>query len=247
MVRLRQRVQGDSAIVAAWLAGSFGRNTQDPYSDIDIALIFNSPAEREMAWQRRVNFCTDILTYVPAKSIDSNWESHIVLFSNGTLVDFRFNDRESLQPNWRDGEIKILKDTADRYAEQHQALSLRSGKQVRAVSSAELQQLDDHFWVLFWDTYRRVRRGSAENGIGDYVKLISHVLPTLLDALPADSPARNNLISLSFSRDATATLAHMRQLVTTYRAARSEIVALNRIAFNIDNAFEREIDRAMKK
>lgn len=249
MVRLRQRVMGEASIVAAWLCGSFGRNKPDPFSDIDVALVFDSAQARDRAWAQRETFCTNMLAYVPAKSIDNpkDIDSYLVLYGNGTLVDFRYLNKRDLRPNWLDSEIRILKDDVERTAEQIQAASQGYTKSVKRVSSAELSQLDNHFYILFWDAYRRARRGTPAGGIGDYLQLISAVLPPLLDALPKQSAARNQLIDLQYSLDAARTLSHLRQLVTAYRAARSEVVGLNRIDFRPNAAFEREIDRAIAK
>ena len=180
-------------------------------------------------------------------TIPKDPDSHLALYGNGTLVDFRYLDAETLTPYWLDGEIKVLKDNAERIAERQQSMSSGLTKQVRRVNSAELSALDNQFWVFFWDTYRRVRRGTPAGGIEDYLQLVANTLPTLLNALPKQSPTRNALIDVQYSLNADATLAHLRHLVVSYRAARDEIVQQNRIDFRPNEAFEREIDRALRK
>ena len=249
MVRLRQRVLGERAIVAAWLAGSFGRNTPDPYSDIDIALVFDSAKSRQWAWQQRHTFCTSIMAYVPAKSFDNpkDPQSHVALYANGTLADFRYLDVNSLQPYWLEADIKILKDNAEQVAATIQQRSQGLTKQVKRVSSAELTTLDTHFWIFFWDTYRRARRGTPASGFEDYLLLVSTVLPTLLGGLRQDSAERNALINLHYTLQNGETLTHLRQLVTVYRNARQAIAKQHRLDYQPDASFEREIDRALKK
>ena len=59
------------------------------------------------------DFTHSVLAYVPAKSFDAAHIRpyfHIVLFSNGTKADFRYETAASLQPNGWDSELKILKD-----------------------------------------------------------------------------------------------------------------------------------------
>ncbi len=248
MVRLRQRIIGESAIVAAWLSGSFGRNKPDSYSDIDVAIVFDSAESRDRAWSQRQSFCTGILSYVPAKSLDNpkDLSSYLVLYGTGTLVDFRYLNKRDLHGSWLDSEIRILKDDVERTAERVQHASAGLTKPIRRISTSKLAALDDKFYLFFWDTYRRVRRGSPTDGIEDYVLLISQVLPALLVALPKQSAARQNLIALNFSADTSATLAHLRQLVAAYRAARHEIVTRQQIDFRPNTNFEREIDRALQ-
>ena len=247
IVRLRQRLNGERLIIAAWFFGSFGRNTADPYSDLNICLVYRDETDRAAAWQQRRDFCQSILAYVSAKSVDTSDNQHSVLFDSGTLAHFRFESQSTLQPSAQDREIKLLKDTPDGWAAQHQQRSQFSGQQVGIISAETLRQLDDRFWVQFWSVYRQVRRGIPATSFSNYINLLADVIPPFLAALPPEHAAHQQLIAAQFGRDARATLDHLRQLLAAYLAARSALVARYRIDFRPNSTFERNIERALKK
>ena len=246
IVRLRQKLNGDPSIVAAWLGGSHGRNQPDPFSDLDIVMLFADDEARERAWARRVDFCQNVMAYVAAKSRDEG-DRHITLYANGTLAEFAFLSRATLQPHPDDADIKILKDSADNLAANHQQDSAMLQPPRARVSAAELQTLDDAFWIQFWDVYRVVRRGDSEKPFVGYVKLLADTLPTLTGWLLPNSAERRQLINLHYTRDAATTRAHLLTLLDAYRAARAAVIKQHQLDFRIDSAFEREIDRVMKK
>ena len=112
IVRLQQRVRSEADIVACFLAGSYGRRTQDDYSDLDVALVFADAPSRDDAYAKRVAFVQSILPYVPAKSFDADHirpHFHICLYSNGTKADFRYETMDALQPNPWDGYCPSLR------------------------------------------------------------------------------------------------------------------------------------------
>jgi hypothetical protein len=114
LVRLQQHVLRERDILVCFLAGSYGRNTHDAYSDLDVALVFAGEAEREAAFGRRREFVRAVLPYVPAKSFDAVHVRpffHIALYGNGAKVDYRYETQQLLRPNPWDRKIRILKDT----------------------------------------------------------------------------------------------------------------------------------------
>lgn len=249
IVRLRQQINSNPAIVAAWLGGSYGRNQPDPFSDLDITLVFLDDAARDRAWTHRADFCQNILAYVAAKSQDHPLYDyrHNVLYANGTLADVGFCSANSLEPRHQDSDIKILKDSADKIAELQQMQSATLGNRRIVVRSADLKSLDDAFWIQFWDVYRVVRRGDTQKPFIDYVRLLADTLPNLIAWLLPNSPERQQLINLQYTLDPLATRAHLQSLVFAYRAARAAIIKQNRLDFQLNGAFEREIERVLKK
>lgn len=249
IVRLRQQINSNHSIIAAWLGGSYGRNQPDPFSDLDVTLVFADTATRDRAWSQRANFCKNILAYVAAKSHDHPLYDfrHNVLYANGTLADIAFFAAPELQPRPEDRDIKILKDSADKVAETQQMHSTAMGDRRTLVRSSDLQLLDDAFWIEFWDVYRVVRRGETQKSFVGYVHLLNATLPKLMAWLLPNSPERQQLINLHYTLDATTTRTHLQNLVAAYRAARAAIIAQNRLDFRIDGAFEREMERVLKK
>ncbi len=249
IVRLRQQINSNPAIVAAWLGGSYGRNQPDPFSDLDITLVFADSDARDRAWAQRASFCKNILAYVAAKSQDHpQYEHrHNVLYANGTLADVGFFAAPDLQPRHQDGDIKILKDSADSLAATQQMRSAALGARRIVVNSADLQTLDDSFWIQFWDVYRVVRRGDTEKPFIGYVQLLADTLPKLTAWLLPNSPERQQLIHLQYTLDPNSTRSHLQALITAYRAARSAVIKQNMLDFQVDGAFEREIDRVLQK
>ncbi len=249
IVRLRQQLNSNPAISAAWLGGSYGRNQPDPFSDIDITLVFVDAAARDRAWSQRTHFCQNILAYVAAKSQDHPLYDyrHNVLYANGTLADVAFFAAGELQPRHEDSDIKIVKDSADKIAETQQMHSVTLGIRRELVRSADLKSLDDSFWIQFWAVYRVVRRGDTQKPFVGYIQLLAAILPKLIGWLLPNSPERQQLIDLHYTLNATTTRAHLQSLVTAYLAARAAVIKQNRLDFPIDRAFEREMARVLRK
>lgn len=249
IVRLQQRVRSETDILACFLSGSYGRRTQDGYSDLDIALVFASAATRDAAYAKRADFVRSVLPYVPAKSFDADHIRpyfHICLYSNGTKADFRYETVDDLQPNPWDREINILKDDHE-WAARYQAACARLPFPQPAITAAELAALDNRFWVMFWDTYRLLQRGDFVKPFAIYLQLFDLTLLRLLELLPPGEPAHDALLRLSYSPDTPATSAHLRQLMNAYLAARAAIVSQFRLLFTPNQPFENQILRLLQR
>ncbi len=249
IVRLQQRVRSETDILACFLAGSYGRRTQDAYSDLDIALVFASTVVRDAAYAKRVEFVRSVLPYVPAKSFDAGHIRpyfHICLYSNGTKADFRYETVDDLPPNPWDREINILKDEND-WAAQYQAACARLPFPQPAITAAELEALDNRFWVMFWDTYRLLQRGDFVKPFPIYLQLFDLTLLRLLELLPPAEAGHHALLRLNYSADTQATAAHLRELMDAYLAARAAVVSRFRLLFSPNLAFENQMLRLLKK
>ncbi len=247
--RLQRHVGADPKVLVCFLHGSFGRRAEDAYSDVDITLIYAGPAEREAAWAGRREFVSAVNPYVAVRSFDADHVRpylHIALYGNGTKADYRFETKESLLPSPIDREIRILKDDG-RWAEQHQAASSRLAPAQPYISPADLLDLDNRFWVMFFDTLRQLKRGDADKPFGTYLRLLTFSLPPLLEALPPEDPARRGLVQVAYSRDAAATARNMGQLLEAYLAARAAVVRRQNLVFPINTAFESEIRRLVER
>lgn len=249
IVRLRQRLLAEPAIVAAWLSGSFGRDAADGFSALDVTLLYADDRARDDAWRNRADFCHSILAYVPARSVDDQdiAHCHITLFANGALVRFHFAGQTSLAPTVRDQQIKILKDSADKRAANHAAQSAHAAALRQTPTVSQLRLIDDHFWVGFWDVYRQLRRGVAERPFAAYLTLLAETLPPLLEWLPVEDAAHQRLIDVHYSRDARQTLADLRRLLEAYLAARQSVISRYQLDYRPDSSFETQIDRALSR
>lgn len=250
IVRLRQRVLSEPAIIGCWLSGSFGRNTADAFSDIDVALLYVDGAARAAAWEQRKALCENILAYVRARSMDAPYLGPFAcatLYANGTKVDFRFLSKTDSVPLAADADIMILKDTGDGWLHEHQARSRQMPPHAPIAAAATLRQIDDQFWVFFWDVYRQVWRGDVQRPFIAYLDLVAQTLPPLIALLPPDDPARRGLTSLLYTQEPAATRRHLQQLLAAYRSARSAIITRYRLDFIPDGGFEREIDKLMQR
>lgn len=249
IVRLQQRVMGDAAIQVCFLAGSYGRRTDDGYSDLDVVLVFADELTRESAWRGRREFVKSVTPYVPCKSFDVGGERpflHAALYSNGTKADFRYEVRDSLQPNPGDRDLRILKDDGG-WAIAYQSRCAQTALPRPQISSAELAALDERFWVMLWDVYRQVLRGDREKPFPVYLELLHVSLPPLLRVLPPEDPTYQGLLTALYSQDAVATAAHLRQLLDAYLAARAAIVRRLNLPFNPDTAFETQLQRVLER
>ena len=250
IVRLQQRVLAEREIEVCFLSGSYGRRRDDAYSDLDVALVFAGEAERETAWRGRRDFVQSVLPYVPAKSFDAGHVRpyfHIALYSNGAKVDYRYETRESLQPSFWDKDIHVLKESDNGWAQQYQAASTRAPLVQPHITSQELKQIDDRFWVMFMDVFRLLLRGDHDKPFTIYLELLYFTLPPLLRVLPPEEPARSALLEAHFNRDTRATRRHMAQLLAAYVAARSAVIRRLDLAFMPNNAFETQIQQLVQR
>ena len=248
LVRLQQRVMSEGDIVACFLAGSYGRRQNDPYSDMDVALVFADEAARERAWRQRRDFVQSVMQYVPAKSFDAGHVRpyfHIALYSNGAKADYRYELQSELQPNPWDRDIRILKDR-DGWAEQYQAASGRALLPQPRLTATELTALDDRFWIMLWDTYRLLRRGDGDKPFTIYLELLHFSLPPLLHVLPPEDPARAPLLRAQFNPDTKATAVHLANLLQAYLNARTAVVQRLHLDFNPDTRFETAVQNLIK-
>ena len=250
LVRLQQLVDRDADILTCFLSGSYGRGTQDQYSDLDVALVFAGKINREAAYQRRREFTKSVLPYVASISFDAAHVRpyfHIALYSNGTKADYRYETRDSLEPNPWDREIRLLKDTGG-WGEQFQAASAALPPTISrpTITSEILIDLNRRFWIMFMDVYRQVLRGDYAKPYTVYLELLFFTVPELLRLLPPEDPAHQALIQANYSRDTPATLAHLRSLLDAYVAARSAVVRRHKLGFVPDDVFERELRKRLK-
>ena len=250
IVRLQQRVLAERDIEVCFLSGSYGRRRHDAYSDLDVALVFAGEAEREAAWRDRRDFVQSVLPYVPAKSFDADHVRpyfHIALYSNGAKVDYRYETRASLQPNFWDKDIHVLKDSNDGWVQHYQADSARAPLLQPPLTSQELKQLDDRFWVMFMDVFRLLLRGDHDKPFTVYLELLHFTLPPLLRVLPPEEPARRALLEAHFNGDTRATRRHMGQLLQAYVTARAAVIRRLDLAFMPNSAFERQIQQLVQR
>lgn len=249
IVRLQQRVARESAIVACFLAGSFGRRTSDDYSDLDVALVYADDSARDLAWQSRFEFARDVLPYVPANSFDADHVRpffHIALYGNGAKVDYRYESQTSLRPNPWDREIRILKDRDD-WAVEYAAHCAQTYPPPARISATEMSRLDQRFWIMFWDIYRLLLRGDTNKGFPIYLELLHFTLPTLLTILPPEDPAYQDLIAARYSADASSTLTHMRALLKAYEDARAAVIRRTNVGYTPNSSFEQAIKRLIER
>ncbi len=249
LMRLQQRVNGERPILACFLSGSYGRRREDAYSDMDVALVFGSEADRDAAWRQRHDFAKSVMPYVAVKSFDGAHIRpffHIALYANGSKVDYRYETQASLQPNPWDRDIRILKDSDD-WAEQFQQASQRLALPQPHLTAAELTALDQRFWVMYWDVLRLLLRGDYEKPFTIYLELLHFTLPPLLRVLPPEDPAHQALLHAQFSHDTKATVRHMKQLLAAYLAARTAVSQRLQLNFMPDRTFENNLQTLLKR
>ncbi len=246
--RLQQRVMADREIVVCFLSGSYGRRQEDAYSDLDVALVFADEIAREAAWQRRREFVQSVTPYVPAKSFDADHVRpylHLALYSNGTVVEYRYEALNSLTPNPQDQDIRIIKDR-DGWAEAYQQACAGAILPQPRLTVAALKALDDRFWVKYWNTLRRLLRGDYDTPFTGYLGLLNFILPPFLEVLPPEEPARQALIAVFYNHDTRETAVHMRHLLENYLAARTAVVRRLQLDFQPDARFETDIQRLVQ-
>lgn len=249
VTRLQQRVGQESEIVACFLAGSFGRRTQDSFSDLDVALVFANDPGRDNGWSRRREFIQSVLPYLPAKSFDGSHVRpyfHIALYSNGCKVDYRYESQTSLQPNPWDKEIRLLKDPAG-WGEKYQAACQQTNLPQPHFTAEELSDLDNRFWIMFWDIYRQLWRGQNDKPFTIYLELLHFTLPTLLGLLPPEDPTHRQLLQASYNQSAVPNLTEMNRLMTAYLQARAALIRRYNLLFAPNQAFERTIQQLLER
>ena len=249
IVRLQQRVLQQTDIIVCFLSGSFGQRREDPYSDIDVALVFTDAQRRERAWQERQTFVQSVLPYVGVKSFDASHIRpffHIALYSNGAKVDYRYETKESLTPTIWDKDIHILKDT-DKWAEQFQQQAAQAPLVQKQMTVKQLTDLDNRFWVMFWDVYRQLLRGNNNKPFTIYLELLYFTLPPLLQVLPPTETARQPLLQAYFNQDTKMTRKALADLLTAYLAARAVIIRRFHLDFAANDSFETAIQRLVKR
>ncbi len=246
LVRLQQYILQDVQISSCFLAGSFGRGSNDDYSDLDLILVFADDAERERAYSRRKEFVREVLPYVPAKSFDAIHVMpylHIALYGNGAKVDFMYKTL-ALEPSFELRDMRLLKDSNYWGAEYLKQCALQPPtKTLPTISIDDYVDIDNRFWVMFMDTYRRLLRGEHDKPFSIYLELQFFTLPVLIRLLPPEDPAYQGLLHLYISRDLQATVSHVRNLMRVYLQARDAVVKRNQLAFITDQSFERDLKR----
>lgn len=247
--RLQRYVLGEATVLGCYLSGSFGRRTEDAFSDVDVILLYQDDPTREAAWGRRQTLAKGVMPYVAVRSFDADHVTpylHCALYANGTKADYRYRTTVDLEPNPWDREIRVLKDTG-RWAEQFQAAASRLAPPQPFISLDELTTLDNRFWVMLWDVVRLVKRGDPDKPFAVYLQLLNFALPPLLSALPAEDAARQGLVRVTYSRDTAVTMRGLVDLLNAYLAARSAVVRRQNLAFLVDTAFESEIRRYIER
>lgn len=245
LVRLQQRVLGEEAILVCFLTGSYGRGTQDRYSDLDVTLVFSNEEERNTYFEGRHEFAQSVLPYVPARTFDATHIRpffHIALYANGAKVDYLYETKATLQPTPEIREIRLLKDK-DGWGQKFKELSSRQPAAIPrpTISAQALKELDDRFWVMFMDIYRQLRRGDYDQPYEVYLQLIYFTVPELLALLPEDNRARKGLIQSNYGHNANENLRHFRELLIAYLEARDAVVQHHKLNYSPDRNFEREI------
>ncbi len=248
LVRLQQRVMSERDIAACFLAGSYGRRQNDPYSDMDIALIFADEATRERAWRQRREFVQSVMQYVPAKSFDAGHVRpyfHVALYSNGTKADYRYELQDELTPSPWDRDLRILKDQ-DGWADKYQDACARAMLPQPQLTATELATLDERFWVMLWDAFRLLLRGDGDKPFTIYLELLHFTLPPLLRVLPPEDPARQPLLHAQFNQDTQATAVHLQNLLQSYLNARTAVIQRLHLDFSPDTRFETAVQNLIK-
>jgi hypothetical protein len=152
-----------------------------------------------------------------------------------------------MPPNPWDRDLRILKDTADKWGEQYQSACAQTYQTMPRLTTAELTGLDNRFWVMFWDVFRQVLRGDHDKPFEVYVQLLHFSLPPLLQVLPPEEPARQGLKRAFFSQDTRATAKQMAQLLAAYLAARSAVIQRLNLDFVANHGFESAIQKLVER
>ena len=251
LMRLQQHVLKEPDILVCFLSGSYGRRTQDPYSDLDVVLVFGGESERDAAYLNRKSFVQSLMSYMPARAFDAVHIRpffHVALFANGAKVDFRYQTVTGIEPTSWDRDIKLIKDTEDwGLGFQQEAEKLSSIPPRPLFTTSELVELDNRFWVMFMDVFRLLLRGNFDKPYPVYLELLSFTIPTLLQLLPVEEPARRSLFVSHFDQDTAATVEHMRALLSAYLEARAAVIRRYNLSFIPDQVFEGAITKLVNR
>ncbi|MDX1614973.1 MAG: hypothetical protein R3300_11740 [Candidatus Promineifilaceae bacterium] len=245
LVRLRQHILRDEAIINCFLAGSFGRGKADAYSDLELMLIFEHRSARDVAFRSRRAFARHALPYVASKSYDAEHMHpflHVALYANGAKVSYCYETQQTLTPGALGPELSILKDRdgwAKRYVEASSGTAPLPAS--AAITSEALFTLDSRFWVMLMDVFRQVLRGDLERPFPVYLEMLYLTIPQLLKLLPPEEQARQALLHVRFDGNRKATIEDLRALMHGYLTVRDAIVRRHQLDFSPDEAFESAI------
>ena len=247
LTRLQQALLREPLIPVCLLVGSFGRKMQDDYADLDLIFAFPDEASRTAAHTQRRAFAQEVMVYVAVKGFDAEPFRYETLYANGTKVDYQYALQAELTPTavWR--EMRVLKD-AHGWGEQFALACAHAPLPTPPlITAADLEALDNQFWVLLWEVYRQLRRGDAQRPFATYLHLLHHTLPPLLCLLAPTDPAHQALIQASYGQDAGKNVAGLRPLLAAYVGARSAVIRQYRLIFTPNNGFEEGIRRFMER
>jgi len=247
--RLQRKVASESDIFACFLSGSYGRRTNDEFSDLDIALVFADAAAKTRAWRNREQFAQSIMPYLALKSFDAQHIRpffHIALYANGSKLDFRYEERHALNPNPWDSQIRILKDSQN-WAESFQMASAQMIYPQPVISKTELINIDRRFWIMFWDIVRQLARGDSDRPFTIYLELLYFTLPALVRALPPSDPARKLLTQIHYETDAKNSMQSMITFFDGYIAVRSALIKHYSLQITTDTSFEFEFRKLLDR
>ena len=248
LVRLRQRIVREQQIQVCFLTGSYGRGTQDKFSDLDVVLVYKDESIRNQAYERRLDFTRSVLPFLPVRSYDADHVRsflHSALYGNGTKIDYQFAAMNNIRPAEYFRNILLIKDTDQGWGRELQSSSeqLSYSSTKISISTRELTELDDVFWVLFMEVYRQVLRGDLIRPFTTYLHLQYSTLPKILALLPIDDPSQQSLAQSLYDDDSAITLGFLRQFLKNYLEARSKIVRRFNLDFQLDSPYERGLKK----
>ncbi len=250
LVRLQQYILKDDQIHACFLAGSHGRGKNDKFSDLDIIFIFSDDESLDQAYYQRDKFVRSVLPYLSAKSFDADHvkqHMHIVLYGNGAKVDFTY-ETVNIKPQFELRDIRVLKESGDwAGAFLRECFAQAPTIERTATSAGALTAVDNRFWIMFMDVYRRLLRGDHDAPFPIYIQMIYFTIPELLILLPQEDPAYQALIEIHYSQDIGTTISHMQRLMRAYLGAREAIVKRHHLHFQVDSVFERDLLKKIER
>ena len=244
LVRLQQYILKDEQILACFLAGSHGQGKNDKFSDLDLILIFTDEVTRDRAYVQRHKFVISVLPYLSAKSFDADHVRaymHIVLYGNGAKVDFLY-ETLNMRPQFELRDMRVLKESGGWAAAFLHECATQAPTIEKATTAADtLTAIDDRFWIMFMDVYRRLLRGDHDAPFPIYLQMMYFTIPELLKLLPPEEPAYQALIEIRYTQDTGATITHMLRLMRAYLGARDAIVKRHHLHFQVDSTFEGDL------
>jgi predicted nucleotidyltransferase len=248
LVRLRQRIAREQQIRVCFLTGSYGRGTQDKFSDLDLVLVYKDERSRNLAYEQRLDFARSVLPFLPVRSYDAEHIRpylHSALYGNGTKVDYQYAAMINMNPTEHFRNVLLIKDTDQDWGRELQISSeqLSPSLEKTSISTQELTELDDVFWVLFMEVYRQVLRGDQISPFTTFLHLLYSTLPKILALLPINDPSQRSLARSLYDDDSVITLDFLRQFLKNYLEARSKIVRRFNLDFQLDSPFERELKK----